>query len=81
MKKNHRKDQNMESSYITTNSCCCLSGLVFSHLIGFFLATQLLIADTIKVALGIGNWALGRYCLEVTQAKHCIVLYAKIPNT
>ena len=26
-----------------------------------------------KVALGIGNWALGSYCLAVTQAKHSIV--------
>ena len=28
---------------------------------------------SIKVALVIGNWALGSYCLAVTQAKHCIV--------
>ena len=26
-----------------------------------------------KVALGIGNWALGSYCLAITQAKHFIV--------
>ena len=26
-----------------------------------------------KVALGIGNCALGNYCLAVTQAKHCIM--------
>ena len=26
-----------------------------------------------KVALGIGSWALGSYCLAVTQAKHFIV--------
>ena len=27
-------------------------------------------ADSIKVALGIGNCALGNYCLMVTQANH-----------
>ena len=30
-----------------------------------------------KVALGIGNWALGSYCLAVTQAKHFIVSVAQ----
>ena len=39
-----------------------------------------LIADSIKVALGIGNWALGSYCLVVTQANHQILLYAQTPN-
>ena len=29
------------------------------------------IAVPIKVALGIGNLALGTYCLPVTQANHC----------
>ena len=29
------------------------------------------------VALGIGNWALGIYCFEVTHAKHCIELNAQ----
>ena len=39
------------------------------------------IADSIKVALGIGNWALGSYyILVVTQANHQILLYAQIPN-
>ena len=37
-------------------------------------------ADSIKVALGIGNWAFGNYCLVVSQANHRIVLYAQIPN-
>ena len=37
-------------------------------------------ADSIKVALGIGNWALGSYCLVVTQANHQILLYAQTPN-
>ena len=31
------------------------------------------IPNSIKVALRIGNCALGSYCLAVTQAKHCIV--------
>ena len=31
------------------------------------------IADSIKVALGIGNLALETYCLAVTQVNHCIV--------
>ena len=31
------------------------------------------IPNSIKVALGIGNYALGIYCLAVTQAKHWIV--------
>ena len=30
--------------------------------------------------MGIGNWALGSYCLVVTQANHQILLYAQIPN-
>ena len=38
------------------------------------------ITDSIKVALGIDNWALRSYCLVVTQANHRIVLYAQIPN-
>ena len=29
--------------------------------------------NSIKVALGIGNCALGSYCLVVTQARHCII--------
>ena len=32
-----------------------------------------------RVALGIGNWALGSYCLAVTQAKHFIVFVC--PNS
>ena len=32
------------------------------------------IANSKKVALGIGNWALGSYCLAVAQAKHCYCL-------
>ena len=35
-------------------------------------------ADSIKVALGIGNNALGIHCSMITQANHCIVLYAQI---
>lgn len=38
------------------------------------------IADSTKAALGIGNLALGSYCLVVTQANHCIVLYAQMPK-
>ena len=34
---------------------------------------NIFIPNSIKVALGISNWALGSYCLAVTQAKHCIV--------
>ena len=34
------------------------------------------IADSIKVALGFGNWALGIYYFVVTQANYCIVLQA-----
>ena len=37
-------------------------------------------ADSIKVALGIGNWAFGNYCLVVSQTNHRIVRYAQIPN-
>ena len=42
-------------------------------------------ADSIKVALGIGNCALERYCLVSTQVKdnkknHCIVCYAQMTN-
>ena len=33
------------------------------------------IPDSKKVALGIGHWALGSYCLVVTQVSHCIVPY------
>ena len=29
-----------------------------------------------KVVLGIGHWVHGSHCSEVTQAKHCIVLYS-----
>ena len=37
-------------------------------------------ADSIKVASGIVNCStLGIYYLVVTQANHCIVLYAKYP--
>ena len=38
------------------------------------------VADSIKIALGIGNWALGMYCFVVTHANHRIVLYAQTPN-
>ena len=31
------------------------------------------VPNSIKVALGIGDCALGSYCLAVTHAKHCIV--------
>ena len=29
--------------------------------------------NSVKVALGIGNCALGSYCLMATQVNHCIV--------
>jgi len=35
--------------------------------------TKIDIPNSIKVALGIGHFALGGYYLAVTQAKHCIV--------
>ena len=38
-------------------------------------------AVSIKVALGIGNWAIVSYCLVVTQGNHCIVWYAQMPNS
>ena len=38
------------------------------------------IADSIKIALGIGNWVLEMYCFVVTHANHRIVLYAQTPN-
>ena len=38
-------------------------------------------ACSIKVALGIGNWALGSYSLVITQANYCFVWYAQMPNT
>ena len=39
------------------------------------------IADSIKVALSIGNCALGSYCLLITQTNHYIVPYAQLPMT
>ena len=42
--------------------------------------TKQYIADLIKVALGIGIWALGICCFVVTQANDCIVLYAQLPK-
>lgn len=38
------------------------------------------IADSINVALGIGNWAIRSYCLVVTRANCCIVWYAQMPK-
>ena len=38
-------------------------------------------ACSIKVALGIGNWAIGSYSLVITQANYCFVWYAQMPNT
>ena len=37
-------------------------------------------ADSIKVALGIGHYALGSYCLVLTQVNDCLVAYAQMPN-
>ena len=37
-------------------------------------------ADSIKVALGIGNCASGSYCLVVSQVNHFIVPYAQMTN-
>ena len=34
----------------------------------------------LKIALGIGNWVLGGYCLVVTQANHYIVSYDQMLN-
>ena len=38
------------------------------------------IADSIKVALRIGNCALVSYCSVVTIVNHCIVSFAQMPN-
>ena len=40
-------------------------------------------AGSIKVALGLGNWATVNisYCLVVTQGNHCIVWYAQMPSS
>ena len=38
-------------------------------------------AGSIKLAVGIGNWAIVSYCLVVTQGNHCIVWYAQMPNS
>ena len=50
------------------------------------LSWRFYIADSFKVALVIGNCALGSYCLVVTQVNHCIVrnaqmLSAQLPTT
>ena len=34
----------------------------------------------LKIALGIGNWVLGSYCLVVIQANHYIVSYDQMLN-
>ena len=62
-----------------------LRGLEVGFAFGKFLAIPLKdIADSIKVALGIGNCALGSYCLVVTQVNHSIFPYmsnAQLPIT
>ena len=39
-----------------------------------------ILPNSIKVALGIGNCALGSYRLAVTQAEYCIVFVCPKPN-
>ena len=78
MKKNHRKDQNMWSSHITTNNSCHCQQLIF--LTPDWLFSCNTITYSCRYNKGcFGHWALGRYCLEVTQANHCIVLCAQYP--
>ena len=38
------------------------------------------IADSMKIALGIGNCALGSYCLDVTQAIITVSYRAQMPK-
>ena len=88
MKKNHRKDQNMWSSHITTNnkwtagngmnySCRCQQ---FIFLTPDWLFSCNTITYSCRYNKGcFGHWTLGRYCLEITQANHCIVLYVQYP--
>ena len=78
MKKNHRKDQNMWSSHITTNNSCRCQQFIF--LTPDWLFSSNTITYSCRYNKGcFGHWALGRYCLEVTQANHCIVLCAQYP--
>ena len=49
-------------------------------MVNFFWPIGDRVADSIKIALGIGNCALGMYCFVVTHANHRIVLYAQTPN-
>ena len=71
----------------------CWTYIFIDILVNFFLLFQtfviwklfvLYIPNSIKVALSIGNCALGNYCLAVTQAKNCIVFVctnAQLPMT
>ena len=78
MKKNHRKDQNMWSSHITTNNSCRCQQFIF--LTPDWLFSCNTITYSCRYNKGcFGHWVLGRYCLEVTQANHYIVLYAQNP--
>ena len=51
-----------------------------SIVLGFKIKDIPNIADSIKVALDIGNWALRGYVSVVTQANNCIVPQAQMLN-
>ena len=78
MKKNHRKDQRMWSSHITTNNSCRCQQFIFLTPDWLFSCNTITYSHRCNKGC-FGHWALGRYCLEVTQANHCIVLYAQYP--
>ena len=78
MKNNHRKDQSMWSSHITTNNSCRCQQFIF--LTPDWLFSCNTITYSCRYNKGcFGHWTLGRYCLEITQANHCIVLYVQYP--
>ena len=79
MKKNHRKDQRMWSSHITTNNSCRCQQFIFLTPDWLFSCNTITYSRRYNKGC-FGHWALGRYCLEVTQANHCIVLYAQYPK-
>ena len=78
MKNNHRKDQSMWSSHITTNNSCRCQQFIFLTPDWLFSCNTITYSRRYNKGC-FGHWALGRYCLEVTQANHCIVLYAQYP--
>ena len=70
------KLKNTPNCLVTVRVMCFTNG----HTIVFLPQTKRYynithIADSVKVALGIGNYALARYCLVATQAYHCSVFH------